>query len=61
MYDVRCKMYDVEKNGAGLTDIVGVLKRACPFKIVIENPASQQYGKTMYDVRCMMSEVKRRM
>lgn len=46
MYDVRCKMYDVDyfKIRAGLTDFVGVLKRACPFKIVIENPTSRQYG-----------------
>ena len=42
MLDVRCMMW--KKNGAGFTDIVGVLKRACPFKIVIENSASRQYG-----------------
>ena len=45
------------KVRAGLTEIVGVLIRACLRKIYYRYAASRQYGFVMYDVRCRMDDV----
>lgn len=51
-------LYIYLHNGkqAGLTEIVGFLKRACPNKIVIDKSTSRQYG-VMCDVKCEMDDV----